>query len=184
MRFPLEVLAAVRAAWPKDKPISVRISATDWVEDGGLTGDDSVLVAKALHDGGADIINVSAGQTSEEARPIYGRMFQVPFSEQIRLEGGIPTITAGNITSADQVNTIVAAGRADLVALARPHLVDPHFTLRAAAHYGYKDQAWPNPYLTAKSQEERLAAAARARELELLRAHRPPPPKTIKSAAE
>ena len=110
-------------------------------------------------------------------------MFQTPFSEQVRLEAGVPTITAGNITSADQVNTIIAAGRADLVALARPHLVDPHFTLRAAAHYGYRDQAWPNPYLTAKSQEERLAAAARERELELLRAHRPPPP-TAKRAAE
>ncbi len=174
MRFPLAVLAAVRRAWPKEKPISVRISATDWVESGGLTGDDAVEVAKMLKSGGADIINVSAGQTSEDAKPVYGRMFQTPFSEQIRLEADVPTITAGNITSADQVNTIIAAGRADLVALARPHLSDPHFTLHAAAHYGYRTQVWPDQYLMAKSAEEHQAAAFREREIELLKAHRPP----------
>ena len=122
LRFPLEVLDAVRAVWPADKPISVRISATDWVDDGGLTGDDAVLIARELQAHGADIINVSAGQTTVDADPIYGRMFQVPFAEQVRLEAGVPVIAAGNITSADQINTILAAGPLRLYAagLAEP----------------------------------------------------------------
>ena len=183
MRFPLEVFDAVRAVWPEDKPISVRISATDWVADGGLTGDDAVEIAKALKSHGCDIVDVSAGQTSTEAEPVYGRMFQVPFSDQVRNEADIPTMSVGNITTADQVNTILAAGRADLCALARPHLTDPHFTLRAAADYGYEPQVWPNQYLSAKSQIQRLAERERERELELMEAAAPPKP-NYRDAAE
>ena len=121
MRFPLEVFRAMRAAWPDEKPMSVRISATDWA-DGGLTGDDAVEVARAFADAGCDLIDVSTGQTVADAEPIFGRMFQTPFSDQIRNEAGLATMCVGAITTADQVNTIIAAGRADLVALARPHL--------------------------------------------------------------
>ena len=181
LRFPLEVFDAVRAAWPEERPMSVRISATDWVADGGLAPEDSVEVARLLKAHGCDIVHVSTGQTSPRAQPIYGRMFQTPFSDRIRHEAGIPTIAVGNITTADQVNTILAAGRADLCALARPHLSDPHFTLRAAAHYGYERQFWPPPYLAAKEQSARLAARDNERELELRAAARPP---THRQAAE
>jgi anthraniloyl-CoA monooxygenase len=135
MRFPLEVFRAMREAWPREKPMSVRISATDWAE-GGITGDDAVEIARAFGAAGCDLVDVSSGQTTTRSRPVYGRMYQTPFSDQIRNEAGIATMCVGNITTADQINTIVAAGRADLVALARPHLVDPGFTLRAAAWYG------------------------------------------------
>ena len=173
MRFPLEVFDAVRAAWPADRPISVRISATDWVGEDGVSGADAVEIARMLAAHGCDLIDVSAGQTTPEARPVYGRMFQTWFSEQVRNEAKIPTIAVGNITTADQVNTIIAAGRADLVALARPHLINPHFTLAAAAHYGVENQRWPVQYLTAKEQAFRLAARERS-ELEALRsANRP-----------
>ena len=134
LRFPLEVFRAMRAAWPDEKPMSVRISATDWAE-GGLTGDDAVEVARAFADAGCDLIDVSTGQTVADAQPVFGRMFQTPFSDQIRNEAGLATMCVGAITTADQVNTIIAAGRADLVALARPHLVDPYFTMKAAAWY-------------------------------------------------
>ena len=134
-RFPLEVFRAMRAVWPDDKPMSVRISATDWAE-GGLMGDDAVEIANMFADAGCDLIDVSTGQTTTESRPIFGRMFQTPFSDQIRNEAGLATMCVGAITTADQVNTIIAAGRADLVALARPHLVDPFFTMKAAAWYG------------------------------------------------
>ena len=154
LNFPIEILEAVRSVWPKGKPIACRISATDWLDEGGLNSEDAVIVAKQLFKHGADIIDVSAGQTTPDARPIYGRMFQTHLSEQVRLEAKVPTIAVGNITTADQVNTIVAAGRADLVALARPHLTDPHFTLKAAAHYGYTPQFWPEQYLAGKSQAE------------------------------
>jgi anthraniloyl-CoA monooxygenase len=184
MRFPLEVFDAVRAVWPAAKPMSVRISATDWVEDEGLTGDDAVEIARMLKSHGCDVIDVSAGQTSKRATPVYGRMFQVPYSEQIRLEAGIPTIAVGNITSADQVNTILAAGRADLCALARPHLLDPHFTLRAGAHYGHEDQHWPNQYLTARSQAYRAAAQANEQDRELRTAAKARPVQDLKNAAE
>jgi anthraniloyl-CoA monooxygenase len=184
MRFPLEVFDAVRAAWPEDKPISVRISATDWVEGEGVDVDEAVAIARMLKAHGADIIDASAGQTSLRAKPVYGRMFQTPFAEQIRLEAGIPTIAVGNITTADQVNTIVAAGRADLCALARPHLANPHLVLEAAAHYGYAEQRWPNPYLTAKSQAMRLAVEENAREIELREAAKARPVDELKSAAE
>ncbi|HEY8429820.1 MAG TPA: bifunctional salicylyl-CoA 5-hydroxylase/oxidoreductase [Sandaracinaceae bacterium] len=148
MRYPLEIFEAVRAVWPDEKPISVRISATDWVP-GGFDGDDAVELARALKARGCDIIDVSTGQTSPLAKPIYGRMYQTPFSDRIRNEVGIPTIAVGNITTADQVNTILLAGRADLCALARTHLRDPHFTLRAAEELG-QDVPYPNPYLPAK----------------------------------
>jgi anthraniloyl-CoA monooxygenase len=150
LRFPLEVFRAMRAAWPDEKPMSVRISATDWV-DGGLSGDDSVEVARAFADAGCDLIDVSTGQTTPDAHPIFGRMFQTPFSDQIRNEAGLATMCVGAITTADQVNTIIAAGRADLVALARPHLVDPYFTMRAAAWYG-ADVHCPPQYLAGREQ--------------------------------
>jgi len=134
LRFPLEVFEAMRDVWPPHKPMSVRISATDWAE-GGMTGDDAVEVARAFAQAGVDLVDVSAGQTVRDARPIYGRMFQLPFSDQIRNEAHVATMCVGNITTADQVNTILAAGRADLVALGRPHLVDPFFTMKAAAWY-------------------------------------------------
>ncbi len=151
LRFPLEVFAAIREVWPEYKPISVRISATDWVE-GGITADDAVEIARAFDAAGADLIDVSAGQTSRLARPVYGRMFQTPFSDRIRNELRIATMAVGNITDADQVNSIVAAGRADLVALARPHLSDPYFTLHAAAQLGYDEQHWPEQYLPGREQ--------------------------------
>lgn len=174
MRYPLEVLKAVREVWPADKPISVRISAEDWVGDKGVSGDEAVEIAKLFHAGGADIIHVSAGQTTIDAKPIYGRMFQSHLSEQVRLEGGVPTIAVGNITTPDQVNTVLAAGRADLVALARPHLSDPFFTLHAAAHYGYEAQPWPAQFGRGKDQAFREAAQENARQAELLKANKPP----------
>ncbi len=159
LRFPLEVFTAVRAVWPAHKPMSVRISATDWVE-GGNTPDDAVEIARAFHDAGADLIDVSAGQTSRAAKPVYGRMFQTPFSDKIRNELRIATMAVGNVTDADQVNSIVAAGRADLVALARPHLADPYFTLHAAAQLGYDDQRWPEQYLPGREQHLRTLRRA------------------------
>src|SRR6185436_10896820 len=150
LRFPLEVFEALRAAWPSQKPMSVRISATDWAA-GGITGDDAVEVARAFAEVGVDLIDVSTGQTVRDAQPIYGRMFQTPFSDQVRNEARVATMCVGNITTADQVNTILAAGRADLVALGRPHLVDPAFTMRAAAWYG-ADIACPPQYQPGKEQ--------------------------------
>ena len=154
LRYPIEVFRAMREAWPRDRPMSVRISATDWVP-GGVTGDDAVQVAAAFVEAGADIIHVSTGQTSIAAKPVYGRMYQTPFSDQIRNEARIPTIAVGNITEPDQVNAAIAAGRADLCALARPHLADPFWTLHAAAALGYTAQHWPRQYLTARRQLER-----------------------------
>jgi anthraniloyl-CoA monooxygenase len=153
--------------------MSVRISATDWVADGGLTGEDAVEIAKAFKAHGCDVIHVSTGQTVLEAEPVYGRMYQTPFSDQIRNEAGIPTVAVGNITTADQVNTILAAGRADLVALARPHLLHPHFTLEASAQYGYQAQRWPVQYLTGKEQAYRLAARAKEEQAQQRKATRP-----------
>jgi anthraniloyl-CoA monooxygenase len=151
LRFPLEVFDAMREVWPAHKPMSVRISATDWAE-GGVTGDDAVEIARAFSEHGVDLVDVSTGQTVREARPIYGRMFQTPFSDQVRNEAQVATMCVGNITAADQVNTILAAGRADLVALGRPHLVDPFFTMKAAAWYGAKDIHCPPQYLPGKDQ--------------------------------
>ncbi len=164
LRFPLEVFRAMRAVWPQERPMSVRISATDWIE-GGVDGADAVEIAKAFHLAGADIIHVSAGQTTPDAKPVYGRMFQTPFSDRIRNETGIPTIAVGNITEPDQVNSIIAAGRADLCALARPHLADPQWTLRAAAQLGYTGQPWPVQYLSGKQQLEKNLERQRQAEL-------------------
>jgi anthraniloyl-CoA monooxygenase len=161
LRFPLEVFRAIRNVWPDDKPMSVRISATDW-EQGGLTADDSVDVAQHFADAGCDLIDVSTGQTTPKARPVYGRMYQTQFSDQIRNEAGLATMCVGAITTADQVNTIVAAGRADLVALARPHLVDPFFTMKAAAWYGATDIHCPPQYLSGRDQIFRNSVRERA----------------------
>ncbi len=180
MRYPLEVLDAVRAAWPEDKPLSVRISATDWAE-GGLEGPDAVEIAKMLKAHGVDLVDVSTGQTDPASKPFYGRMYQTPFAEAIRLEAGIATMAVGAITTADQVNTIVASGRADLCALARPHLTNPHFTLQAAAEYGVSTQPWPKQYLPGKQQAEGLAA--RAKQDEAARAVKPPPMRPAAVAA-
>lgn len=151
LRFPLEIFEALRAAWPKHKPMSVRISATDWA-DGGITGDDAVAIARAFAEAGVDLVDVSTGQTVRDAQPVYGRMFQTPFSDQVRNEARVATMCVGNITTADQANTILAAGRADLVALGRPHLVDPFFTMKAAAWYGANDAFCPPQYLPGKDQ--------------------------------
>jgi len=159
LRFPLEVFRAMRAAWPAHKPMSVRISATDWVE-GGIVAADAVEIARAFKREGVDLVDVSAGQTSIQAQPVYGRMFQTPFADRIRNEIGIATMAVGNITEPDHLNAIIAAGRADLCALARPHLSDPHFALRAAAGLGYTDQWWPPQYLAGKAQIERLVRRA------------------------
>ncbi len=159
LRYPLEVFAAMRAAWPSQRPMSVRISATDWVE-GGISGDDAVEIARAFRHAGADLVDVSTGQTSPDAKPVYGRMFQTPYADKIRNEVGIATMAVGNVTDADQVNAILAAGRADLVALGRPHLADAAWTLHAAAQLGYADAAWPVQYLPGKQQLERLIARA------------------------
>jgi NADPH2 dehydrogenase len=159
MRFPLEVFHAMRAAWPADKPISVRISATDWVE-GGVDGDEAVRIGALFRDAGADLLDISAGQTSIRAKPVYGRMFQTPYADRVRNEAGIATMAVGNITEFDQMNSIIASGRADLVALARAHLANPHFTLHAAAQQGYRQQVWPKPYLAGKDQLERALARA------------------------
>jgi anthraniloyl-CoA monooxygenase len=153
-RYPLEVFKAMRAVWPADKPMSVRISAHDWVP-GGTTPDDAAEISRLFKAAGADIIHVSSGQVSKDEKPVYGRMFQVPFSDKIRNELQVPTITVGNIFEADHVNTIIAAGRADLCALARPHLADPAWTLHAAAEQGYTDIAWPKQYIGGKVQLER-----------------------------
>ena len=168
MRYPLEVFKAVRAAWPQGKPISVRISANDWIE-GGITPDDAVEIARAFKDAGADMIDCSSGQVTKKEKPVYGRMFQTPFSDQIRNEVVIKTIAVGAIFEADNINTIIAAGRADLCAVARMHLVNPAWTLLEAAKIGYKDVKWPKQYVSAKVQIERnierdkqVAAAARS----------------------
>jgi anthraniloyl-CoA monooxygenase len=157
LRFPLEVFEAMRAAWPNHKPMSVRISATDWHDD-GLTAEDSIAIAEAFTQAGADLIDVSAGQTTPLARPIYGRMFQTPFCDRIRNEARVRTMAVGNIFEPDHVNSILAAGRADLCALARPHLMDPNWSLRAAAELGYDRLAPPKQYRTGYAQMQRNAA--------------------------
>ena len=159
LRFPLEVFRAMREVWPEERPMSVRISAHDWVE-GGIADEDAVPIAAAFHEAGADLIDVSAGQTSPDAKPVYGRMFQTPFSDRIRNELDIATMAVGNIFEADHVNSIIAAGRADLCALARPHLHDPYWTLRRAAELRYDGVPWPKQYLSGKNQLERLIERA------------------------
>jgi anthraniloyl-CoA monooxygenase len=157
MRYPLEVFRAVRAAWPAGKPISMRISANDWVGADGITPPEAVEIARMLQNAGVDICDVSAGQTSIRARPVYGRMFQTPFSDRIRNEIGMATMAVGNIFEPDHVNSILMAGRADLVCLARPHLADPYWTLHAAVTLGDREVKWPDPYLPGRDQLFRLA---------------------------
>ena len=152
LRYPLEVFAAMRDAWPSDRPMSVRISANDWAGEDGITPDDAVAIGEAFARAGADLIDVSAGQTWAEQQPVYGRMFQTPFSDKIRNEARLATMAVGNIYEPDHANSILAAGRADLVALARPHLVDPFWTLRAAAQLDYRDVHVPPQYLGGMAQ--------------------------------
>ena len=160
MRYPLEVFTAMRAVWPEGKPMSVRISANDWVGDDGVTPQEAVKIAQMFEASGADIIDVSAGQTSIEGQPVYGRMFQTPFSDRIRNEAGIKTMAVGNIYEADHVNSILMAGRADLVCLARPHLTDPYWTLREGSQIGDRQGKWPLPYAAGRDQMWRLADKA------------------------
>jgi anthraniloyl-CoA monooxygenase len=152
LRFPLEVFRAMRAAWPEERPMSVRISATDWMGDLGVTPNEAVEIGRAFAEARADLIDVSAGQTWADCEPIYGRMFQTPFADQIRNEARLKTMAVGNIYEPDHVNSILAAGRADLVALARPHLTDPMWTLRAAAQQDYRRVTVPPPYLGGMAQ--------------------------------
>ncbi|MEM7422758.1 MAG: bifunctional salicylyl-CoA 5-hydroxylase/oxidoreductase [Pseudomonadota bacterium] len=157
LRYPLEVFSAMRAVWPEQKPMSVRISASDWAGPDGVTAEEAERIAVAFTEAGADIIDVSAGQTSTEAKPVYGRMFQTPFSDRIRNERGIATMAVGNIYEPDHVNSILMAGRADLVCLARPHLADPYWTLRAGSQIGDRQAHWPKPYEAGRDQAWRLA---------------------------
>jgi anthraniloyl-CoA monooxygenase len=159
LRYPLEVFRALRAAWPADKPMSVRISAHDWAP-GGNTADDAVVMARAFKEAGADLIDVSSGQTTRIASPVYGRMYQTPFADRIRNEVGIAAMAVGAIFEPDHVNSILMAGRADLCALARPHLADPYWVLHAAAALGYGNVEWPVQYLSGKAQLERNLARA------------------------
>ncbi len=161
LRYPLEVFAAMRAVWPTHLPMSVRISAHDWVP-GGITPDEAIMIARAFKAAGADMIDCSSGQVSKKEKPVYGRMFQTPFSDRIRNEGGIATIAVGAISEADHVNSIIAAGRADLCAVARPHLANPAWTLTEAARIGYTGLTWPKQYRTAKPQMESLFAREKA----------------------
>ena len=162
LRFPLEVLTAVRREWPPEKPLSVRLSASDWA-DGGLSETDLLTIVRTFKHAGTDLIDVSSGQTVPWQTPVYGRMWQTPFADEIRNTVGIATMAVGNIYEPDHVNSIIAAGRADLCALARPHLTNPAWTLEAAARQGYEPQWWPNQYLSGKSQLERnLQRAAQA----------------------
>jgi anthraniloyl-CoA monooxygenase len=159
LRYPLRVMQAVRAAWPAARPLSVRLSATDWAE-GGLSEADVIVIARALVAAGADILDISSGQTVAAQQPVYGRMWQTPFADMVRNVVGVPTIAVGNISEADQINSIIASGRADLCAVARPHLAHSSWTLAAAAAQGYKAQWWPNSYRSAKAQLERAAERA------------------------
>jgi len=160
-RFPLDVFRAMRDAWPPERPMSVRISAHDWAP-GGNTPDDAVAIARLFQAAGADLIDVSSGQTTREAKPVYGRMYQTPFADRIRNEVGIATMAVGAIFEPDHVNSILMAGRADLCALARPHLADPYWTLHAAAQLGFGDVEWPVQYRQGKEQLERNLARAAA----------------------
>ena len=164
-RFPLEVFRAIRAVWPEEKPMSVRLSANDWHE-GGNSPEDAAIFARAFKEAGADLVDCSSGQVVKEEKPVYGRLFQTPFSDKIRNEIDVATIAVGAISEADHANSIIAAGRADLCAIARPHLADPSFVLHEAAKIGFAGQAWPKQYYSARAQYEsnliRAAAAADA----------------------
>ncbi|MFN6999818.1 MAG: bifunctional salicylyl-CoA 5-hydroxylase/oxidoreductase, partial [Elioraea tepidiphila] len=187
LRYPLEVFTALREVWPADKPMSVRISATDW-KDGGITDEDTLAIARAFAAAGCDLIDVSTGQTVHDAAPMFGRMYQVPWADMIRNEAGIATMCVGNITTADQGNTILAAGRADLVAFARLHLTEPSFAQRAAASYGVRDVPCPIQYAYGKDALLRNTAREMADLMELKRKARPkshgPAPARRAEAAE
>ncbi|REJ80281.1 MAG: bifunctional salicylyl-CoA 5-hydroxylase/oxidoreductase [Acidobacteria bacterium] len=172
MRFPLEVFAAVRAVWPAGKPMSVRISASDWAE-GGLTEEDVASVGRLLAAAGCDLVDVSTGQTVPWQKPVYGRMYQTPFADLVRHEAEIATMAVGNITTADQVNTILLQGRADLVAIARHHLSNPSFTNQAAAWYAFRGHPWPKQYWPGRDQAFHLAARDREQWREDRRALKP-----------
>jgi anthraniloyl-CoA monooxygenase len=166
MRFPLQVFAACRKIWPERKPMSVRISATDWVP-GGLSGEDLMAATRMLKEAGCDLIDCSTGQTVPHQRPVYGRMYQAPYADWVRNEVGIATMTVGAVTTPDQVNTLIASGKADLVALARPHLANPYFTLQASAWYQHMGQFWPPQYLSGRDQAFRNAPRERAEQQDL-----------------
>ena len=152
-RWPLQVFAAIRVVWPQERPISVRLSCHDWAP-GGNTADDAVALARLFKAAGADIVDCSSGQVVADQQPVYGRMYQTPFADRIRNEVGIPTVAVGAIFEADHVNMVIAAGRADLCAVARPHLADPAWTLHEAARIGHDAVGWPLPYLAGRSQYE------------------------------
>ncbi|HEX7220818.1 MAG TPA: bifunctional salicylyl-CoA 5-hydroxylase/oxidoreductase [Burkholderiales bacterium] len=166
MRFPLEVWRACRETFDPQKPMSVRISATDWAP-GGLSGEDLMALTRMLKDAGCDMIDCSTGQTVPQQKPVYGRMYQAPYSDWVRNEVGIATMTVGAVTTPDQVNTLLASGKADLVALARPHLANPYFTLQASAWYQHMGQYWPPQYLPGRDQAYRNAARERAEQIDL-----------------
>ena len=172
MRYPLEVFRACRAAWPEEKPMSARISATDWAP-GGLSGEDLVALSTMLKEAGCDLIDCSTGQTVPQQKPVYGRMYQASYADWVRNEVGIATMTVGAVTTPDQVNTLLAAGKADLVALARPHLANPYFTLQASAWYQHLGQSWPQQYLPGRDQAVRNAARERAEQTDLKLRARP-----------
>jgi anthraniloyl-CoA monooxygenase len=161
LRFPLEVFEAVRAVWPRELPISVRISACDWAH-GGTTVDDAVAISRRLREAGADMVNCSSGEVTSEQKPVYGRMYQTPFADRIRNEGKVPTIAVGAISEGDQVNGIIASGRADLCAIGRPHLADASWLLRETARLGYREIDWPKPYVHGKDPLERAFRRATA----------------------
>jgi anthraniloyl-CoA monooxygenase len=181
LRFPLEVFNAMRQAWPSEKPMSVRLSASDWAP-GGLTDEDLFEIARAFKDAGCDLIDTSTGQTLPSQKPVYGRMYQVPYAEAVRNVVGIRTMTVGAVTEPSQINTIVACRRADLVALARPHLIDPYFTRRAAGWYGMEPKDTPAPYRSGADQARREGGKAREKQEDLQR--RAKPKRHISEAAE
>lgn len=172
MRFPLEVFRAMRAVWPQDKPMSMRLSANDW-QDGGISEDDVIAIAEGFAAAGCDLIDVSSGQTVADQAPVYGRMYQVQFAEAVRNRTGLATMAVGAITEPAQVNTIIACRRADLVALARPHLSDPYFTRKAEAWYGVRGAEWQKPYLPGLAQARREAAREREKLTDLQRKAKP-----------
>jgi anthraniloyl-CoA monooxygenase len=155
MRWPLEVFAAVRAVWPADLPVSVRLNATDWAGEEGITPDESVTFARQLAAQGCDLVDVSSGGNAFDAKPDFGRMYQVPFADRIRHEAGVPVMAVGALLGADHANTVLAAGRADLAVMARPHLADPYLAARAGARYGYPEYPWPAQYLLGRPREPR-----------------------------
>jgi anthraniloyl-CoA monooxygenase len=172
LRYPLEVFAAMREAWPAQKPMSIRISASDWFP-GGISEDDVLATVRAFEDAGCDLVSTSSGQTVPQQKPVYGRMYQVQFAETIRNVARIRTMAVGAITEAAQINTIIACRRADLVALGRPHLVDPYFTRRAAAWYGVTTISTPQQYLPGAAQALREAARDRQKQIELQKKAKP-----------